>query len=283
MKTTATCLLALLSAPSAISFQPNAAGISCGYKVSASKLISTGTEQCGESNMSLQVFSNNEVVEGASNVEMSSRRQWIPKSATAAASSIDVALANPFASFAETETESLAATQIANIICDPSVSTFCNPSNNHVVHLLGTAHISSTSSVDVAGQMVRDTKPSAVFVELDAKRVGRAIPKPSANSEPVSNAAGEATASPVTATPVPAPAPIPSTAVNANVVEAKGAQSSNPPPKSNPLFGIYPINFFNLLFVTENLSNFGIFSRSLGTIPNLLSFNEIAHAVSFTF
>jgi hypothetical protein len=62
-------------------------------------------------------------------------------------------------------------------LCDPSVSTFRNPYNNRIVHILGTAHISSASA-EVAGQLVRDIKPSAVFVELDAKRVGRTIPKP---------------------------------------------------------------------------------------------------------
>jgi Uncharacterized homolog of PrgY (pheromone shutdown protein) len=65
----------------------------------------------------------------------------------------------------------------AKSLCDPSVSTFRNPSNNRIVHILGTAHISSASA-EVAGQLVRDIKPSAVFVELDAKRVGRTIPKP---------------------------------------------------------------------------------------------------------
>jgi pheromone shutdown protein TraB len=41
------------------------------------------------------------------------------------------------------------------------------------VTLLGTAHI-STLSADLAGQLVRDIRPDAVFVELDAKRVGKA-------------------------------------------------------------------------------------------------------------
>lgn len=43
------------------------------------------------------------------------------------------------------------------------------------VHILGTAHISSASA-ELAGKMVRELKPSVVFVELDAKRVARAIP-----------------------------------------------------------------------------------------------------------
>jgi len=43
------------------------------------------------------------------------------------------------------------------------------------IHILGTAHISS-SSAELAGKMVRELKPDVVFVELDAKRVSRAIP-----------------------------------------------------------------------------------------------------------
>jgi pheromone shutdown protein TraB len=42
------------------------------------------------------------------------------------------------------------------------------------ITLLGTAHI-STLSADLAGQLVRDIRPDAVFVELDAKRVGKAV------------------------------------------------------------------------------------------------------------
>lgn len=43
-----------------------------------------------------------------------------------------------------------------------------------MVHILGTAHISADSA-QVAGQLVRETRPKGVFVELDAKRVGRAF------------------------------------------------------------------------------------------------------------
>lgn len=39
--------------------------------------------------------------------------------------------------------------------------------------MLGTAHISSESAT-LAGELVKDVRPEAVFVELDAKRVGRA-------------------------------------------------------------------------------------------------------------
>jgi hypothetical protein len=73
-------------------------------------------------------------------------------------------------------------------LCDPSVSTWARTYNDdgggggigggsalRTVHILGTAHISSSSAV-LAGRMVRDLRPDVVFVELDAKRVARAIP-----------------------------------------------------------------------------------------------------------
>lgn len=72
----------------------------------------------------------------------------------------------------------------SNILCDPSVSIFQHPSKKRTIYLLGTAHISSKSA-DAAAQLVRDMKPNAVFVELDAKRVGRAIPKPNPETWPV--------------------------------------------------------------------------------------------------
>lgn len=43
------------------------------------------------------------------------------------------------------------------------------------MHIIGTAHISSASA-ELAGRLVREVKPNVVFVELDAKRVKRAIP-----------------------------------------------------------------------------------------------------------
>jgi pheromone shutdown protein TraB len=44
------------------------------------------------------------------------------------------------------------------------------PNRNRLVYILGTAHISKVSA-DLAGQLVRDVHPNAVFVELDLKRV----------------------------------------------------------------------------------------------------------------
>jgi pheromone shutdown protein TraB len=42
------------------------------------------------------------------------------------------------------------------------------------VHIVGTAHISSESA-DLAGRLVREAKPDAVFIELDATRLSRAF------------------------------------------------------------------------------------------------------------
>ena len=59
----------------------------------------------------------------------------------------------------------------SNTLCDPAVSTWVK--NDRIIHILGTAHISSASA-ELAGKMVREIKPNVVFVELDAKRVSRA-------------------------------------------------------------------------------------------------------------
>jgi pheromone shutdown protein TraB len=54
-------------------------------------------------------------------------------------------------------------------LCDPTVSIW--ERNGRTIYLLGTAHISS-SSAQLAGKLVQETRPDAVFVELDLKRVG---------------------------------------------------------------------------------------------------------------
>lgn len=65
------------------------------------------------------------------------------------------------------------------LLCDPSVSTWIRTydedSLGRTVHILGTAHISS-SSAELAGRLVKELRPDVVFVELDEKRVSRAIP-----------------------------------------------------------------------------------------------------------
>lgn len=74
-------------------------------------------------------------------------------------------------------------------LCDASVSTWKNSQNGRIIHLIGTAHISS-SSAQLAGNVVREVRPDAVFVELDAKRVARAVP--SAEKSPADASAVEA-------------------------------------------------------------------------------------------
>lgn len=54
----------------------------------------------------------------------------------------------------------LADEDVSTALCDPSVSTWKNVKRNRVVHILGTAHISS-SSADLAGKLVREVSPDA--------------------------------------------------------------------------------------------------------------------------
>lgn len=90
----------------------------------------------------------------------STRRQWLSNVVTAAAST---GLFNILPANAAVEIPSSVA------LCDPTVSVW--ERNGRVIYLLGTAHISEISA-ELAGQLVRDTHPNAVFVELDLKRVG---------------------------------------------------------------------------------------------------------------
>ena len=96
----------------------------------------------------------------------SSRRHWFSQVATAAAAVVATA------SFREEAQAALAPEKpIAASVCDSSVSLWSKDGRR--VYLLGTAHI-STISAELAGRLVRDVRPEAVFVELDAKRVGKA-------------------------------------------------------------------------------------------------------------
>ena len=68
-------------------------------------------------------------------------------------------------------TNAIPALVTSSAVCDPTVSVWKEPRRNRLVYILGTAHISQVSA-DLAGQLVRDVHPDAVFVELDLKRVG---------------------------------------------------------------------------------------------------------------
>jgi hypothetical protein len=89
-----------------------------------------------------------------------SRRDLFAATAGAAAS---IALGPSTAAFAPAP--SIVTTAAT---CDTTVSVWQR--GDRIVYILGTAHISEISS-DLAGQLVKDVHPSAVFVELDLKRV----------------------------------------------------------------------------------------------------------------
>lgn len=99
-------------------------------------------------------------------------------------------------------------------ICDPTVSVWKKTDNNRLVFLLGTAHISQVSS-ELAGRLVRDVHPTAVFVELDLKRVagqGRisaSLPPPVAASNPTTDKVQADTVLNVATTPPPLQVVIP--------------------------------------------------------------------------
>lgn len=89
-----------------------------------------------------------------------------------ASSTVSTIVASPAS--ANESTSSTTTTRspiVSKTLCDPSVSTWTK--RDRTVHILGTAHISS-SSAELAGKMVREIQPNVVFVELDKKRVSRA-------------------------------------------------------------------------------------------------------------
>jgi len=106
----------------------------------------------------------------------SSRRQWLVNSAASG-----IALLLP-------SSAARAATRVALVstaaTCDPTVSVWKR--GDRIVYLLGSAHI-STVSANLAGQLVRDVHPDAVFIELDLKRVGglKAPPALPYSNEPI--------------------------------------------------------------------------------------------------
>lgn len=100
------------------------------------------------------------------------RRSWL---GTAASSAAAAAAAGWVSSAQPSRAAAPQPRAYPPALCDPSVSTWRNPSNERLVHILGTAHISEESA-QLAGAMVRDVRPDAVFVELDKKRIARNLP-----------------------------------------------------------------------------------------------------------
>lgn len=100
-----------------------------------------------------------------------SRREWLASSAAAATAATATSWFTQPAFALETVFAG-ARTKTTSSTCDPAVSVWKNPSNGRKIYLLGTAHISD-SSAQLAGVLVEDVRPDAVFIELDAKRIKR--------------------------------------------------------------------------------------------------------------
>jgi len=106
------------------------------------------------------------------------------------------------------------AEQTRSALCDPTVvilEKFVNGSRRRI-YILGTAHISESSAA-LAGQLVREIHPDAVFVELDAKRVGRLVlppptVPPSSSPQSSSPQSFSTQGSPQATLPIPRPTPI---------------------------------------------------------------------------
>mmetsp|Transcript_22626 Transcript_22626/g.53400 ORF Transcript_22626/g.53400 Transcript_22626/m.53400 type:complete len:427 (+) Transcript_22626:88-1368(+) len=95
------------------------------------------------------------------NSSSSSRRRWLGNLCGTAAAAVGVVSTTSLPSWASSVVSSAS-------VCDPTVSVWSK--DGRIIYLLGTAHISSTSAA-LAGQLVRDTNPNGVFIELDPKRV----------------------------------------------------------------------------------------------------------------
>ena len=115
------------------------------------------------------------------------RREWLADAARILVGGGGI-LSLPSSSNAATLAVTEIKTEFPPSLCDPSISTWKNPANNRVVHILGTAHISEASA-ELAGVLVKGVRPNAVFVELDRKRISRAMPKGSGETDAGAGAA----------------------------------------------------------------------------------------------
>jgi hypothetical protein len=105
-----------------------------------------------------------------------SRRHWLLRQgslAVMAAGITQIISPRPAVAVVATATTAPAAAVVVvtttPATCDATVSVWRR--GRRLVYLLGTAHISEVSA-QLAGQLVQDAHPNAVFVELDLKRVG---------------------------------------------------------------------------------------------------------------
>jgi hypothetical protein len=108
---------------------------------------------------SLPLLASSSSEESSSTPELS-RRQWLTGIASVAVTAGCLPLLPEISNAADLVSSAS--------VCDPTVSVL--KKDGRLVYLLGTAHISS-SSAQLAGNLVKDVHPKGVFVELDPKRV----------------------------------------------------------------------------------------------------------------
>ena len=144
--------------------------------------------------------------------ESSTRRDWI---SSVAASTAAMTLAPSTSQAMDVIT--------TTAVCDPTVSVWRR--GDRIIYLLGTAHISSVSA-NLAAELVHDTHPDAVFVELDLKRVGGV---PLAKGTPSSTRLDiETTSSDGTSTRIVVPVPSKSSVVVADSPAEAAAVTRTP-------------------------------------------------------
>lgn len=119
--------------------------------------------------------------DGNHNGLLSSRRDWLASAMTttfrtSAVMGLIAVGKTTSAASAATATSIAQSTKPVSTIhtCDASVSVWQQPITGRKVYLLGTAHI-SIASAELAGDVIDDVRPDAVFVELDAKRVQQTV------------------------------------------------------------------------------------------------------------
>jgi TraB/PrgY/gumN family len=138
-------------------------------------LSPTGSSTSAENHTSLQKAKKKR------QMSIANRRAWISNSIqNVAAATAVLATATNAPAYAIAATSEIVATTETALTCDATVSVW-QKHNGRKIYLLGTAHISDVSAV-LAGALVRQVHPEAVFVELDLKRISNLPPTLTGNN-----------------------------------------------------------------------------------------------------
>ena len=136
--------------------------------------------------VSPRIVTSTRLTAKANDEPASSRRQWLVTTATAVAGAL--VGGKPVLAAGTSTATSPARVVSSSHTCDASVTVWEQPETGRRVYLLGTAHISSTSA-ELAGEVIDDVRPDAVFVELDAKRVKMTAPSAQPSGRPTTTSA----------------------------------------------------------------------------------------------